>query len=211
MARDQCRSNTAPLQDKLVDISYGMGRMNLILQDASDPAQGASVAMPMDDFPTGVMRGRFHPATGDLYACGMAVWASNKTQDGGLYRVRRVASPLRLPVAWRTAPGAITLTFSEPLDKASAEDLSHFTLTAWDLRRSEKYGSPHLNERPLAITRASVAADARTITLTVPALAPTPGLELKCILTGRDGQTFTRTIHATIHRLAALSSLPSPR
>jgi hypothetical protein len=201
----------APLQNKLIDISYGMGRMNLILQDESDAAQGASVAMPMGDFPTGVMRGRFHPVSGDLYTCGMAVWASNKIQDGGLYRVRRVSSPLHLPIAWRTAPGSITLTFSEPLDKVSAEDLSHFTLKAWDLQRSEKYGSAHLNERPLTITQAKIAADARSITLTVPTLAPTPGLELKCTLTGSDGQTFTRTIHATIHRLAQPSSLPLPR
>ena len=201
----------APLQGKLIDISYGMGRMNLILQDESDAAQGASVAMPMADFPTGVMRGRFHPATGDLYTCGMAVWASNKTQDGGLYRVRRSSSPLNLPIAWRTAPGAITLTFSEPLDKVSAEDLSHFTLKVWGLQRSEKYGSPHLNERPLAITQAKIAADARSITLTIPELAPTRGLELKCTLTGSDGRTFTRTVHATIHRLAQPASLPLPR
>ena len=191
----------APLQNKLLDISYGMGRMNLILQDASDPARGAAVALPMADFPTGVMRGRFHPTTGDLYTCGMAVWASNKIQDGGIYRVRRTSSPMNLPIGWKTAKGTLTITFSDALDKASAEDLSHHTLKVWDLSRSANYGSKHLNERTLPITQAVLAEDARTVTLTIPDLAPTRGLELQCTLKGTDGKAFTRSIHATIHRL----------
>ena len=194
-------STWAPLQNRLLDISYGMGRMNLILQDESDSAQGAAVALPMPDFPTGVMRGRFHPTTGDLYTCGMAVWASNKIQDGGLYRVRRTATPMHLPVAWKTAAGSITITFSDALDRSSAEDIKQHTLKVWDLLRSANYGSPHLNERSLPITEAKLAHDARTLILQVPDLAPTRGLELKCTMQGADGKAFTRTIHATIHRL----------
>ncbi len=192
----------APLQNKLIDISYGMGRMNLILQDESDPGQGAAVALPMPDFPTGVMRGRFHPGTGDLYACGMAVWASNKIQDGGLYRVRRTATGLHLPIAWRTQPGGLVITFSDSLDKAGAEDITHHSLKVWDLLRSAKYGSPHLEEHTLRITEARLADDARTLHLTIPDLAPARGLELQCMLKGSDGKAFTRSIHATIHRLA---------
>ncbi len=191
----------APLQNKLLDISYGMGRMNLILQDESDPAQGAAVALPMPDFPTGVMRGRFHPTTGDLYTCGMAVWASNKIQDGGLYRVRRTASAMRLPVKWKTARGSITITFSDALDKAMAEDIAQHTLKTWDLLRSGNYGSKHLNERRLTITSARLAADGCTLVLTIPELSPARGLELQCALKGADGKAFTRSIHATIHRL----------
>jgi cytochrome c5 len=194
-------SSWAPLQNKLIDISYGMGRMNLILKDESDPAQGAAVAIPMPDFPTGAMRGRFHPTTGDLYTCGMAVWASNKIQDGGLYRVRRTTSALNLPVAWKTAKGSITVTFSDALDKASAEDLTHHTLKVWDLARSANYGSKHLNEHTLKITSAKLGEDGRTLSLAIPDLAPTRGLQLQCTLTGADGKGFTRSIHATIHQL----------
>jgi cytochrome c5 len=194
-------SSWAPLQNKLLDISYGMGRLNLILQDESDPAQGAAVAMPLPDFPTGVMRGRFHPTTGDLYTCGMAVWASNKIQDGGLYRVRRTASALNLPVAWKTANGSITVTFSDALDKTTAEDLTHHAIKVWDLERSANYGSKHLNERTLRIANAKLGEDGRTLSLEIPDLAPTRGLELLCTLKSSDGKAFTRSIHATIHRL----------
>ena len=191
----------APLQNKLLDISYGMGRMNLILQDESDAGQGAAVALPMPDFPTGVMRGRFHPTTGDLYTCGMAVWASNKIQDGGIYRLRRTGLPPHLPIGWRTTQGGITLTFSDPLDKTSAEDITHHTLKVWDLLRSGNYGSKHLNEHALSITKATLKEDGRTLHLTIPDLAPTRGLQLQCTLTGADGKGFTRSIHGTIYRL----------
>lgn len=194
-------SSWGALQGRLLDISYGMGRMNLILQDESDPAQGAAVALPMPDFPTGVMRGRFHPTTGDLYTCGMAVWASNKIQDGGLYRVRRTPSPMHLPMTWRTGKDSITVTFSDALDKTSAEDIDHHTLKVWDLGRSANYGSKHLSERVLGITKASLADDGRTLSLTIPGLPSTRGLELQCTLKGVDGRAFTRSIHATIHRL----------
>lgn len=190
-----------PLQNQLIDLSYGMGRAFLILQDAGDAAQGAAVALPLQDFPTGIMRGRFHPQTGDLYACGMAVWASNKIQDGGLYRLHRTAAPMHLPIGWRTAPRSITITFSDALDKAAAESPANHVLKVWGLNRSEKYGSPHVNEHPLAITAAKLAEDGRTLTLTIPDLAPTRGLELNCALKGVDGKAFTRSIHATIHRL----------
>jgi mono/diheme cytochrome c family protein len=191
----------ASLQNQLLDISYGMGRLNLILQDQGDPAQGAAVALPLPDFPTGVMRGRFHPTTGELYTCGMAVWASNKIQDGGLYRVRRTAAALHLPTGWKTAKGSITIHYSDPLDAQSAEATAQHSLKVWSLKRSGKYGSQHLNERTLTIEKATLSADAHTLTLQVPALAPTHGLELVSTLKSKSGQPFTRTIHATIHRL----------
>lgn len=194
-------SSWAPLQNKLIDISYGMGRMNLILQDESNPAQGAAVAMSVPDFPTGAMRGRFHPTTGDLYTCGMAVWASNKIQDGGLYRVRRTATALNLPISWKTTKDNITVMFSDPLDKASAEELTHHTVKVWDLARSANYGSKHLKEHTLKITSAKLSEDGQTLNLTIPELAPTRGLELQCTLTSANGKGFTRSLHATIHKL----------
>jgi mono/diheme cytochrome c family protein len=190
-----------PLTGKLVDMSYGMGRMFLVLRDESDPAQGAVVAMPVGDFPTGVMRGRFHPASGDLFACGMAVWASNKHQDGGLYRVRRTAAPAHLPIAWATGPGSLRITFSDPLDSAAAETPASYQLTTWDIRRTERYGSAHLNESAMEIRSASVSPDKRTVTLHIPSLAPTRCLRLAATLKAADGGDFTREVHATIHRL----------
>lgn len=191
----------APLENKLIDMSYGMGRMFLTLLDESDPSQGAVVALPIEDFPTGVMRGRFHPVTGDLYACGMAVWASNKQQDGGLYRVRRTRSPSHLPVSWATSAGEIRITFSDPPDPAAAADPASYELTIWDIKRTAEYGSRHLNEKRLEVRAVRVDPGGRTVTLQVPGLAPTKCLKLLTRLKTADGRSFEREIHATIHHV----------
>jgi hypothetical protein len=75
-----------PFQGSLLIISYGMGRIFLIPnEEINDQRQGAVVQLPIADFPTGVMRGRFHPANGQLYVCGLVGWASNQQQDGGFF------------------------------------------------------------------------------------------------------------------------------
>ena len=60
--------------------------------------QGGMAALPIPQFPTGVMRGRFHPDDGQLYACGMFAWAGNQTQPGGFYRVRYTGKPAWVPL-----------------------------------------------------------------------------------------------------------------
>ncbi|MGB1789417.1 MAG: hypothetical protein ACPHP2_08650, partial [Limisphaerales bacterium] len=62
-------------------------------------AQGGVVRIPDFDFPTGVMRGRFHPGDGQLYACGLFGWAGNKTRPGGFYRLKHTGKPVHVPVA----------------------------------------------------------------------------------------------------------------
>ena len=44
------------------------------------------------------MRGRFHPANGQLYTCGLYGWAGDQTQPGGFYRLRATGKPMFLPV-----------------------------------------------------------------------------------------------------------------
>ncbi|MFM7244172.1 MAG: DUF6797 domain-containing protein, partial [Planctomycetaceae bacterium] len=65
----------ASLTGGLLELSYGEGRVHLVLTEPvpgrSDLVQGGMVALPMPDLPTGVMRGRFHPTDGQLYACGL--------------------------------------------------------------------------------------------------------------------------------------------
>ncbi len=181
---------------QLLNLSYGMGRMFNVLQDAANPAQGGVVALPLDDFVTGVMRGRFHPGNGHLYACGMAVWATNKSVDGGLYRLRKTEAPAWLPTGFRSAPGRLDVTFSDPLPAGNA---GNWQLHAWKLARSANYGSPHVDEHPVPVKSATLSADGRTVSLEVPDLAPTPSLALEVTLRDAAGAEFTREIHLTLH------------
>ena len=74
----------------------------------------------MPDFPTGVMRGRFHPGNGQLYTCGMYAWAGNKQTAGGFYRVRATGKPAWLPIGLHARKKGVEIIFSDPLEIASA-------------------------------------------------------------------------------------------
>jgi hypothetical protein len=129
----------------------------------------------------------------------MFAWAGNQTAPGGLYRIRATGRPMHLPIGWEVRPGALTLTFSDPLERAAAEDPANYALTAWDLRRTENYGSDHVNQRGWDVTTAALAEDGRTLTLYVPDLAPTRGLEVRCYLKTADGRPLERKVHGTIN------------
>ena len=91
-----------PLQGSLLNLSYGHGKIYVVpMEKLGDRMQGEMCALPLPSFPTGTMRGRFHPKDGQLYSCGMFAWAGNQTRPGGFYRVRATGKPIVLPVGLR--------------------------------------------------------------------------------------------------------------
>jgi cytochrome c5 len=205
-----------PLQGSLLSLSYGMGDIFLVpLQTVNGQLQGGVVRLPIQRLPTGATRGRWHPSNGQLYVCGMYAWAGNQQQDGGFFRVRMTGKPLNVPIQLEARRSAMVLMFSDPLDRSTGTNLSNYSVTTWDLLRSEEYGSDHLNQRTLTVTRASLSADGHTVTLNIPGLQPTRGMEILCRLRSADGLEFEQRIHNTIHALApdkpAAASAHPPR
>jgi hypothetical protein len=199
------------LGGSLLNLSYGIGRIFIVPHEqigrgvpaeptAESQWQGAICELPVPAFATGIMRGRFGD-DGALYACGLFAWAGSATAPGGFHRIRRADKPAYVPLRVRAAPGAISVTFSEPLDPVSVKP-DAFAFKVWSLKRTANYGSNHYNEHPLEITGASLSADALTATIEIPSLAPTQCYELKSRLVGKDGSSFERSLHGTIHRLS---------
>jgi mono/diheme cytochrome c family protein len=190
-----------PLAGSLLNLSYGTGRAFIVPhEEIGGQWQGAVCELPMPAFPTGIMRGRFGP-DGALYTCGMFAWAGNATTPGGFYRIRRSEKPANVPLEIHAAKGSLSVTFSEPLDPASVTPAA-FAMKVWHLKRTANYGSGHFDEHPLEIAAARLAADACTVILEIPALAPTQCYELKVRLKGADGALIERALHGTIHALA---------
>lgn len=189
------------LDGALLNLSYGRGLLELVLQDRSGIAQAAVVPLPIPEFPTGIMRGRVHPTTEQLYLCGLSAWATSQTlQEGGFYRVRPTSAPLLMPTEWRVLPDGFELTLSEPLDPSVTRDLARFELKTWSLKRTENYGSPRLDVKSIAVTRAELL-EPRKLRLHLPSLAPAAGFELRLRLRSTAGETFDRTLHGTLHAL----------
>jgi len=191
-----------PLSGSLLNLSYGYGKVFLVLHENVDGLmQGGMIELPLTPFPTGVMRGRFHSGDGHLYLCGMFAWAGNATHPGGLYRVRHTGRPIELPIRLSAHSGGIEIAFSEAMDPDSAADIRNYAIEAWDLKRSAKYGSEHLNQRPWKVASAQLMPDGKTVRLAIPDIAPTWGMEVGYRLKTDGGKPLSGKIHNTIHRL----------
>lgn len=191
-----------PLRGSLLNLSYGYGKIYVVPHEkVNGQVQGGMCELPLPIFPTGLIRGRFHPVDGQLYACGMFAWASSATQPGGFYRVRYTGQPVHVPVGLSARQGELQIDFSGELERQSVAELANYALKTWSLKRSANYGSNHYDERPLRIKSATLSEDRKSIRLEIPELAPTWCMEIKYGLRGATGVPVQGTIHHTIHNL----------
>lgn len=193
----------APLTGGLLELSYGTGRIHLVLTEPASGrdglVQGGMVALPIADLPTGIMRGRFSEADGQLYACGLYAWAGNRTQPGGFFRVRRTDRPVTIPLGLHAEPGSIRLTFAEPLDRPRAEAVAAWKVKTWGLVRSAKYGSDHVDERAREVAAVEVSGDGRQVTLRMPDFAATWCYSVEWNVAAADGAPVRGMLHGTLH------------
>jgi hypothetical protein len=191
------------LNGKLLNLSYGRGRVEIVPHERiGDRLQGGVCVLPIPDFPTGTMRGRFHPTTGDLYLCGLSAWGTEQLHlPGGFYRVRATGKPVHVPIELRAHHDGIDLTFSDPLDRASVSEGSNFKVSTWSLTRSARYGSARNDVSVLDISAASLLADGRTVRLTLPQIKPTWQMEIHYDVKSAEGAAVRGTLQNTIHVL----------
>jgi hypothetical protein len=190
------------LAGALLNTSYGHGKIYVVPhEEVNGQTQGGMCALPLPNFPTGIMRPRFHPTDGQLYVCGMFAWAGNQTAPGGFYRVRTTGLPIDLPIGLHTTPHGINLTFTEPLNKDSVLNCENYAIKIWDLKRSQQYGSKHHHEQELKISEATLSSDGKTIHLELPDLHSTWCMEIRYRLIAGEQREVTGVIHNTIHEL----------
>ena len=193
-----------PLKGSLLELSYGAGKIFVVPHEKVDgELQGGMCALPMPIFPTGVMRGRFHPTNGQLYACGMFAWAGNQTAPGGFYRVRYTGKSVCVPLSLHARTEGVEVIFSAPLDRDFANDPKRYSVRTWSLKRSENYGSDHYDEHDLAVTSASLGSDERSVFIELPEIAPTWCMAIDYRLKAADGAPAIGQINSTIHRQAS--------
>jgi hypothetical protein len=191
----------------LLSLSYGTGQIFHVMVDRQgDRAQGTAVPLPLA-FPTGIMRGRFHPGDGQLYVCGLYGWSSDRTAPGGFFRVRSTGKPLRLPLACRAVRDGLEISFSDPLDRAAAEDPESYSVRRWNYRWTERYGSdPYSVAEPdrkgedsVEVAGASLSGDGRTVRLRLGDFRAVMQMEIRFALRGADGAPVRRTLHGSVH------------
>ncbi|MFT7036713.1 MAG: cytochrome c5/glucose/arabinose dehydrogenase [Cyclobacteriaceae bacterium] len=197
-----------PFKGSLLNFSYGYGKVFLVPHEkVNGQMQGSFFQLPIPIFPTGVMRGRFHPTDGHLYACGMSAWGTQQmTEPGGLYRVRYTGEPVVAPVQINATTDGVKLQFATELDKASVETLTNYAIKTWALKRTRNYGSKHYNEKEVKLEKAVLGEDSKTVMLFIPGMKPVWQLEIDFKLKDKDGKETEGKIHSTIHNLGSESN-----
>jgi len=189
-----------PLKGSLLNLSYGFGKVYVVPHEkVGEQMQGGMCALPIPNFPTGVMRGRFHPGDGQLYLCGMFAWAGSANQPGGFYRLRYTGKAVHLPTSLSATSAGMQVGFSGKLEPKVAEDASRYQVKTWSLKRTKSYGSKHYDEKTLKVRSAKLSSDGKTVSLEIEGMKPTWCMEIKYSLSGDAGEPVSGVIHNTVH------------
>jgi len=197
-----------PLAGLPLHFSYGRCRPFVLLRQETTGGvvQGGVAALDVD-FLSGVCRGRFHPADGHLYVCGLNGWQTAAKADGCVQRVRATGKPLDVPVALAVDGDTIRLTFSRPLDPTAGGDPDRYRSAWWNYRWSGDYGSKRYSvadpaaegQDDVPVRRAKVLADGRTVELTFDGLRPVMQMQVGYNLLAADGRKVVGSVFLTIH------------
>lgn len=223
---DYCNSNGGqtwvpndrwgPFQGEMLYESYGKSSLFLVMRQdiANGRQQAAAVKFPLK-FTSSVMRARWHPTDGQLYIAGLSEWQSNAARITGFDRVRYTGKPVYSVRSVRVVKDGVQLSFTQPLDKASAEDVQNWSGKRWNYIRSENYGSPEVNvgnpkkkgRENLDITAAKLSDDGKSVTLKIADLKLANSQSLKWDLKAKDGTSIAQDIQHTIHEIPAANRL----
>lgn len=199
-----------PLKGQLLHLSYGQSSLLLTLREViNGQPQGGTLKLPFD-FESGIMRGRFSPDDGQLYVSGLKGWVTNAVQDGCLQRVRYTGKGIDLPIAVKTMQNGISLTFSNPLDRKTAENPDHYAIEQWNYLWSKNYGSPEFRvsspqtegRDEVEVLSATLLQDQRTVFLELPQVKPVMQMGITYHLTSASGNAIKQTYYHTINSVS---------
>jgi hypothetical protein len=201
-----------PFAGQLLHSSYGMCTFFVMMHETiNGVTHGAAVKLPLQTvkghaFQSGIMRIRQSPTDGQIWVCGMRGWQTNAKQTGALQRVRWTGKPANLPKRFHVTKTGVEITFTDPLDPATAGAAENYALEQWNYQWTQNYGSPETKPSDgknghdkIDLTSVNLSADHRTVTLTFADLKPVDQLKIKYRLKGADGRTADNEIYATIN------------
>ncbi|MEM1296804.1 MAG: hypothetical protein AAGH89_15675, partial [Verrucomicrobiota bacterium] len=221
----------------MIHLSYGKSSVyRTLIDEVGGQVQGGLYRLPIE-LTTAVMRGRFHPSTGNLFLIGFRGWQTNG--GTGLQRVRFTGIEKPVPQSLKAHKNGLLVTFSAPLDREIASDPRRFSVSKWDYIWGPQYGSGRFSidnwdaaaraealEEPskgsqnqidtVVVRAASLLEDNKTVFLYIPEMTPAMQMEIKMDLSAADQEPFRETIWNTVHNLRSpfenhgldLSNLP---
>ncbi|MGI5390870.1 ricin-type beta-trefoil lectin domain protein [Streptomyces sp. CA-251251] len=153
------------------DVTYG-GVQRGFLEKVGGEYQGAVFRLTQG-LEAGVTRISVGP-DGALYAGGLGA-GGNWGQEGKLAHGLQKLTPNGANTfdirAMRAVPGGFQLEYTQPLSTDTANELAaHYKIKQWRYVPTAAYGGPKVDEETLTAQSATLSADRKTVTLTIPGL-----------------------------------------
>jgi hypothetical protein len=138
----------------------------VFLEEVNGVKQGVVIPF-LAGFKSGLIGGRMNEK-GQLFAGGSdRGWGA---KGGRPYCFERVEWTGKVPFEiheMRARPDGFELTFTQPIDPASAENVASYSMREFTYAYREEYGGPEVDEVLPKITKATVGADKKSVRLTI--------------------------------------------
>lgn len=199
-----------PLSGQMLHLSYGHCILYNVLQEEVDGVRQGAVVKLAGKFPSGIMRGRFSPKDGQLYVSGLNVWQSDASRFGCFSRVRyNPAATATQPVAIKTSKTGVSLTFTAPLDAASAGDRENWSVERWNYLWSGQYGSKDISVADpkkvgkdlVFIDSVKLSADKKTVTIDIPDMGPVMQMKFTYRIKSAEGKDLSNEVYQTVNKV----------
>ncbi len=205
---DQNNREWGPFRNQMLHLSYGKSKLFLVMQDP-DVIQAAVARFPLE-FQSGIMRGRFHPGTNQLFVAGLKGWQTNATRPGAFQRVRYTGTKTYMPEQVDVTKNGLKVQFTCKLDPDSAASARNYLMEMWNVKWSSDYGSPEFKvlkpdqkgRDSIRVTEAKLLEDNRTVKLKIPKLQRCTNYKLRFRLKAEDGTKIeTSPVYGTVNQL----------
>ncbi len=155
------------------DVTYG-GLQRVFLEEVDGKLQGALYRMTQG-LEAGVNEVAVGP-DGDLYLGGIG-YDGNWNQPGklryGLQKLRANDTVTMDILKTEITETGFQLTYTKPLSEQTRQNLaSKYQAQQWRYNATAAYGGPKLDQESLSVASATVSADGKTVSLTVPGVKP---------------------------------------
>lgn len=207
---------------ELLHLSYGQSAVYRVLPvKRGDTLQGGVAKLPIR-LQSSAMRARFHD-DGSMFVLGFRGWQTNAASECAFQRVRyNEGAVMPVPEKLEYTPTGVKLTFATALDAELAADPSSYSAERWNYVRGPQYGSGHFSvDQPdaaaekaalekeskdhrktdtVAVEKAVLSADGRTVELTLAGMKPSHTLKVSYDLEDGDGTILKGDVHATVYK-----------
>lgn len=192
-----------PFAGQLFVGDQGHSKISRVFLEQVDGVYQGAVFPFREGFSSGVLRLAWGN-DGSLYV-GMTNrgWSSTGRAPFGLQRVVWTGEVPFEPLEVRARSDGFEVTFTQPVDPATAGDPASYGVTSYTFRYSSEYGSPRIEEATHAVTRVTVSEDGLRARLYVEGLRE--GFVHELSLAGvrsRDGRPLLHdTAYYTLNRI----------